>query len=169
MRRETRKVTSKSVTHYSTAHLTLFQDVCKVTIFYSDRMCAKVAEKAVGESAYANARRFVVNSEQCLAINNIDNVLNFIRPFAVKDLGIDDVLGALHAVKGDVVVRSCRRTLMTLVQNAVENVENKIYEVLEGIGSKMAPVIQRFMVEGTARYRLLQCLLTRNICTYLGQ
>ena len=50
-------------------------------------MCAKVAEKAVGESAYANTRRFEVKPQQCLAINNIDDVLKFIRPFAVKDLG----------------------------------------------------------------------------------
>ena len=63
-------------------------------------------------------------------------------------------MGSLQASSenGEAVVRSCRRTLMTLIQNAVENVENKIFEVLEGIGSKMAPVIQRFMVEGTARY-----------------
>ena len=61
--------------------------MCKVSIFYADRMCAKVAEKAVGESAYANTRRFEVKPQQCLAINNIDDVLKFIRPFAVKDLG----------------------------------------------------------------------------------
>jgi len=131
----------------------ILDDVCKVSIFYADRMCAKVAEKAVGESAYANTRRFEVKPQQCLAINNIDDVLKFIRPFAVKDLGIDEILGSLQASSenGEAVVRSCRRTLMTLIQNAVENVENKIFEVLEGIGSKMAPVIQRFMVEGTAR------------------
>ena len=80
-------------------------------------------------------------------------------------------MGSLQASSenGEAVVRSCRRTLMTLIQNAVENVENKIFEVLEGIGSKMAPVIQRFMVEGTARYLLYDntwinaCLAERNL------
>ena len=33
--------------------------------------------------------------------------------------------------------RSCRRTLSTLVQNALENVENKILEVLDMVGEKV--------------------------------
>ena len=36
----------------------------------------------------------------------------------------------------------------TLLHNAVDNVENKIFEVLDLIGDKMAPVIQKFLVEG---------------------
>ena len=47
------------------------------------------------------------------------------------------------------VANSCRRTLTTLIQNAVENVENKILEVLENLGEQMAPVIKDFLVKST--------------------
>ena len=135
--------------------------MCKVTIFYADQMCDKVSAASAaaasdvkaGESAY-NPRgpgKFTVTPQQCLAINNIDYVLKFIQPFALKELGIDGVLAGLLAKNGEPVATACRRTLMTLVQNAVDNVENKMFEVLDAIASKMAPVIQRFLVEGTAR------------------
>ena len=47
------------------------------------------------------------------------------------------------------VANSCRRTLTTLIQNAMENVENKILEVLEDVGEKMAPVIKDFLLKST--------------------
>ena len=43
-----------------------------------------------------------------------------------------------------------RRTLSTLIVNTVENVENKILEVLDVIGERMAPVIQKFLFEGSS-------------------
>ena len=47
------------------------------------------------------------------------------------------------------VAESCRRTLTTLIQNAMENVENKILVVLEQLGEKMAPVIKDFLLKST--------------------
>ena len=54
----------------------------------------------------------------------------------------------LRVLNGDLVATSCQRTLHTLLHNAVDNVENKIFQVLDLIGDKMAPVIQKFLVEG---------------------
>lgn len=45
---------------------------------------------------------FVVTPALCLAINNIDYVLEFIRPF-VTELGLDDVLDRLEALRGRVI------------------------------------------------------------------
>ena len=39
--------------------------------------------------------------------------------------------------------------MTTLIQNAMENVENKILEVLENVGEKMAPVIKDFLLKST--------------------
>ena len=47
------------------------------------------------------------------------------------------------------VANSCRRTLTTLIQNAMENVENKILEVLETLGEQMAPIIKDFLLKST--------------------
>lgn len=80
--------------------------------------------------------KFVVTPQLCLAINNIDFVLQFIGPF-INDLGIEDVLVKLEALFGEMVANQCRRTLTTLVQNTLENVENKILEILDTIGEKV--------------------------------
>ena len=47
------------------------------------------------------------------------------------------IIFRLEALDGETVANSCRRTLTTLVQNAMENVENKILEVLDMVGEKV--------------------------------
>ena len=91
------------------------------------------------------SKEFEVTQELCLAINNIDYVLQYIRPF-VNELGIEEIIEKLRILNGDLVANSCHRTLQTLIHNAVDNVENKIYQVLDIIGDKMSPVIQKFLV-----------------------
>ena len=54
---------------------------------------------------------FEVTSQLCLAINNIDFVLKYIRPF-VGELGIDDIVEKLRVLNGDLVASSCKRTLV---------------------------------------------------------
>ena len=56
------------------------QDVCKTTIFYADNMHKRVLQKT-------SSKEFEVTQELCLAINNIDYVLQYIRPF-VDELGM---------------------------------------------------------------------------------
>ena len=60
---------------------------------------------------------------------------------------------------------ACRKTIRTLMKNSIENVENQILSVLEDVGAKMAPNIERFLFEGqvhcstqTDRRALLQYL-----------
>ena len=43
----------------------------------------------------------------------------------------------LQVLDGDMVAAACRKTLTILVQNTMENVENKIFEVLDIIGEKV--------------------------------
>ena len=67
----------------------------------------------------------------------------------LQELGYEPTLNGLSSLNGDMVANSCRRTLTTLIQNAMENVENKILEVLENLGEKMAPVIKDFLLKST--------------------
>jgi hypothetical protein len=46
------------------------------------------------------------------------------------------------------VADACRKTIRTLMKNSIENVENQILSVLEEVGAKMAPNIERFLFEG---------------------
>ena len=69
--------------------------------------------------------------------------------FIHQELGYEPTLSGLSSLNGDMVANSCRRTLITLIQNAMENVENKILEVLETIGEQMAPIIKDFLLKST--------------------
>jgi len=120
----------------------ILDDVCKTTIFYADKMVERVSREQ------NNNGKFRVSKSLCLAINNIDHVLQYIQPF-VAELGYEPTLSGLSSLNGDMVANSCRRTLTTLIQNAMENVENKILEVLEDVGEKMAPVIKDFLLKTT--------------------
>ena len=87
---------------------TFFQDVCKTSIFYADHMCRRVsiAQKQQQQQQQQHPQspqqqgenqnqprpvKFVVTPGLCLAINNIDYVLQFIKPFSV-DLGVEETL-----------------------------------------------------------------------------
>ena len=61
---------------------------------------------------------------------------------------MEDTLGKLQALDGDLVASVCRNTLTMLVQNAMENVENKIYEVLDIIGEKVRILHYNFCCKG---------------------
>ena len=50
---------------------------------------------------------------------------------------MEDTLTQLQVLDGDQVATACRTTLNILVQNAMENVENKIFEVLDIIAEKV--------------------------------
>ena len=63
------------------------------------------------------------------------------------ELGMEDTLGKLRVLDGDLVASVCRNTLTMLVQNAMENVENKIYEVLDIIGEKVRMLYDSFLLK----------------------
>ena len=108
-------------------------------------MCAKAEhEKKI---ISLNSKNIHCTKEQCLAINNIDFVKSYINQF-VSDLGIDKILASLEEQKGGLVADACRKTIRTLMKNSIENVENQIFSVLEEVGSKMAPNIEKFLFDG---------------------
>ena len=58
--------------------------------------------------------------------------------FYPTELGMEETLAQLQVLDGDQVATACRTTLNILVQNAMENVENKIFEVLDIIAEKVS-------------------------------
>ena len=68
--------------------------------------------------------------EQCHAINNIEFVLQSIRPF-VNELKVPDILRKIEDLNGGLVADACRKTIQVLIENAIENVENQIINVSE--------------------------------------
>jgi hypothetical protein len=101
----------------------ILDDVCRATILFAERMCAKVERHAVADDDAAVAVRFT--AEQCLAVNNIDHVLQGISPLLLE-LGMGEVLVKIEQKNGGLVADACRKTLKTMLKNAVENVENQI-------------------------------------------
>ncbi len=66
--------------------------------------------------------------EQCHAVNNIEFVLQSIKPF-VDELKIDEILKKIESLNGGLVADACRNTVKVLIENAVENVETQILNV----------------------------------------
>ena len=141
----------------------ILDDVCRAIIFYADKMCAKAEDEK--KIATIGSKNLHCTKEQCLAINNIDFVKSYINQF-VSDLGIDKVLNKLEEQKGSLVAEACRKTIRTLMKNSIENVENQIFSILEDVGSKMAPTIEKFLFEGQV---LSQDSEKKNLLEYLDE
>jgi len=81
-------------------------------------------------------RMFFVSIQLCIAVNNIEYVGLEMKPISAK-LGTESILQELETVEGGQIGSQCRRTLETVMENAVENINNKIYEILEQVGGKV--------------------------------
>lgn len=94
-------------------------------------MCKKVDEM---EKAYED--KYEVSDELCFAINNIEWVGMEMKPLSEK-LGMHSIIRQLKDIRGESVAAQCERTLTTVMENAAENVNNKIIDVLEKVGNKV--------------------------------
>lgn len=76
----------------------------------------------------------------CTAINNIEYVGLEMSPICDK-LNTQKILDELTKIKGDQIGSQCRRTVETVMQDATENINNKIFEILENIGYKVKGLV----------------------------
>nr|CAD7201566.1 unnamed protein product [Timema douglasi] len=137
-----------SVKYSSSAVDTLaiyYQDICRCSVFYADKMSKKV--EGMGETQSIYEKKFEVTTEWCLAINNIEYVRQSIVPF-VNELGMEEIVTSLGDYRTQNAADHCRKTLQLVIDNAVETVGNKILELLETVAEKMTPSINRFLMEG---------------------
>ncbi|XP_035714351.1 protein unc-13 homolog 4B isoform X3 [Folsomia candida] len=118
----------------------ILDDLCRCTIYYTEMMCIKVDEMESGQDD--------ISEELCFAINNIEWVGMEMSPISEK-LGIKSIIKELQDIRGPSVAAQCERTLITVMENAKENVHNKVIEVLEKVGDKMRPMILRLLLEGS--------------------
>ena len=146
----------------------IIDDICKCSIAYADKM-AKKAElttelEQLSESSVYD-KKFFVSTAWCFAINNIDYIRTSIAPFA-NDLGLQNIVDVLAEKKTQEDAERCRQTLQLIIDNATDTVKNKIFELLQVVANKMAPAMNRYLMEGAelidttsnAMDRLLQYL-----------
>ncbi|KAL6262717.1 hypothetical protein P5V15_005509 [Pogonomyrmex californicus] len=146
----------------------IIDDICKCSIAYADKMAEKAElttelEQLSQSSVYE--KKFTISTAWCFAINNIDYIRTSIAPLA-KDLGLQDIVDALGEHKTHEEAERCRQTLQLIIDNATDTVKNKIIELLEVVANKMAPAMNRYLMEGAelidttsnAMDRLLQYL-----------
>ncbi|KAJ8881430.1 hypothetical protein PR048_017911 [Dryococelus australis] len=137
-----------SVKYSSSAVDTLsifYQDICRCSVFYADKMSKRV--EGMGETENVYEKKFEVTTEWCLAINNIEYVRQSIVPFS-KELGMEQILQSLEEFRNETAADHCRNTLQLVIDNAVDTVGNKIIELLDTVAEKMTPSISRFLLEG---------------------
>ncbi|KAL0130108.1 hypothetical protein PUN28_002009 [Cardiocondyla obscurior] len=146
----------------------IIDDICKCSMAYADKMAAKAemtTELELLSQSSVYEKRFTISTAWCFAINNIDYIRTSIAPLA-KDLGLQNIVDALGEHKTHEEADRCRQTLQLIIDNATDTVKNKIIELLEVVASKMAPAMNRYLMEGAelidttsnAMDRLLQYL-----------
>lgn len=146
----------------------IIDDICKCSIAYADKMATKAElttelEQLSQSSVYE--KKFTISTAWCFAINNIDHIRTSIAPWAY-DLGLQNIMEALAEIKTQEEADRCRQTLQLIIDNAMDTVRDKIIELLEVVANKMAPAMNRYLMEGAelidttsnAMDRLLQYL-----------
>nr|CAD7408513.1 unnamed protein product [Timema cristinae] len=126
-----------SVKYSSSAVDTLaiyYQDICRCSVFYADKMSKKV--EGMGDTQSIYEKKFEVTTEWCLAINNIEYVRQSIVPF-VNELGMEEIVTSLGDYRSQNAADHCRKTLQLVIDNAVDTVGNKILELLETVAEKV--------------------------------
>ena len=96
-------------------------------------MCQKVEEchnKSIESSLNRNKDESLhFTLEQCHALNNIVFILQSVQSFPFE-LGKDNIISKIGESNGAQVADACKKTIDVLVQNAVEDVENQILQVI---------------------------------------
>lgn len=97
------------------------------------------AVEGVGDKEDVYEKKFEVTQEWCLAINNIDYVLQSLEPFT-KEMGMDDILNRLSDLNSPVEAERCKQTLETVIANSVDTVRNEIFDLLNVVASKVSEI-----------------------------
>lgn len=87
--------------------------------------------------------RFNVTSEWCLAINNIDYVRNSIPRF-VNELGMAEIIRLLSDFQSPAAADHCNQTLLSIIENAIDSVGNKILDLQETVAEKVWGFLSSF-------------------------
>lgn len=109
----------------------ILDDLCRCTIYYAEMMCFKVDQM---EKSFEETNE--ISEELCYAINNIEWVGMEMNPISEK-LGVKGIIRELEEIRGKSVAKQCETTLVTVMENAAENIHNKIIEVLEKVGNRV--------------------------------
>lgn len=112
----------------------IIDDLCQCCVYFGSQTQEHVMEMGCSKDSNGDDQ-FEVVSERCLAINNIDYMMQSLRPF-MDELGTNDVIQQLADQKGQ-QPEDFKRTLDNLIDNAIDTIKNKIVEMLEAIAHKV--------------------------------
>lgn len=97
---------------------------------------SKRVESMSGDVQDPYEKTFEVTSEWCLAINNIDYIRQSLRPFT-NEMNLEDILNKLSDLRGSMDADRCRQTFNNVIENAIDTVSNKIYELQQTVATKV--------------------------------
>ncbi|XP_076762015.1 C2 and C2B_Munc13-like domain-containing protein staccato isoform X4 [Xylocopa sonorina] len=128
----------------------IIDDICKCSIAYADKMAKKAElttelEQLSESSVYE--KKFYVSTAWCFAINNIDYIRTSIAPLA-NDLGFQSIVDLMAEKRTQEEADRCQQTLQLIIDNATDTVRNKIIDLLQVVANKMAPAMNRYLMEG---------------------
>ncbi|XP_037945402.1 protein unc-13 homolog 4B isoform X2 [Teleopsis dalmanni] len=121
----------------------IVDDICRCCVFYAQRM-----SKRVEYLTKDNTELFIVSTEWCFAINNIDYICQSLPAF-ILELGANKVIEQLGEIRTHLESERCKATIQNVIDNALDTERNQIQELIAVVARKMAPSIKRFLAEGS--------------------
>ena len=100
--------------------------------------------------------KFIITTEWCLAINNIDYVRQSLTPF-LTELNMESIIDKLSQVRSQIEADRCRQTLVTVVENSIDTVRNKIIDLTDTLIQKV--ILTQFENLLILKFRFFRCVL----------
>ncbi|XP_043224877.1 protein unc-13 homolog 4B-like isoform X3 [Amphibalanus amphitrite] len=118
----------------------VLDDITRSATFYVAQMHRHL--KACGYSC--PTRPFNFTQELCLALNNVEFVREQINPLP-NELGFETVFSAMEEQLGSQGTIQCRMTLQNVIDQAIEDMEHGISDMVDGSVAQMMPQVHAYL------------------------
>lgn len=127
----------------------IVDDICDCSVNYADRMTTRILDSTDMPDRRDNDE-FYVTPSLCLTINDIEYLQKNLSTF-IAELDMDDIIAKLAICRSHADAQRCRLTLKSIIENAMDSIENQITDLIEHIAYKMCTYLHRSILNA-AKY-----------------
>lgn len=115
----------------------IVDNICNCYIYYADKMANRILDSNLIENIRCDDNdEFYVTPNLCIIINNIEYLLNNLSKF-IMEFNINDIIEKLAIYRSHTDAQRCQLTMESIVENAIDTIENQIVDLIENISHKM--------------------------------
>lgn len=122
----------------------IVDDICECCAFYVDTMFSRIGNLQKVQKT-SNDKRFEVTTQWCVAINNIEYIIQSLPTF-VKELKVDEVIKKLQDCRGPEEMAKCDQTLKQLMTNHKEILGKKLSSLIDIAVKEMCSTLSTLLM-----------------------